>query len=130
MLVVALLNGPRPQRDIHASHRRFRLAQRTAADPLRNVELSGREVADREVAEVKIAHGPFALRLRGGELHALAKERELVAEFARMAVLHVAREVPPLGFEIRMRPVIARKLHVQYPMARCHGASEAGAGSP
>src|SRR5579859_1189968 len=75
-----LLNRPGTQSHIHPVRRGPRLVQRAPADPLRDVKFSHGQIADREMTEITVAHGPPALLLRGRELNALPEKRELVTE--------------------------------------------------
>jgi hypothetical protein len=117
-----LLDRPGTQGDVHATRGSFRLAERTAADSLRDMELIGRDIADGEMAKVEIAHGPATGGLGGRELDSLTKERELVTKLtsarAWLRVLQIPGEIPPFRLEIRMGAVIAGKL----PGPRSNGA--------
>jgi hypothetical protein len=107
LALALLLDAPGAKLHVHPAYRSAGLAESAAADPFLGMELAGADVADGEMGEVEIAHTPVAIRLRGLELDALTKNRELVAEAVVLCIAEVAGEIPPLALERRMRAVIA-----------------------
>ena len=69
------------------------------------------DIRDREMRELKIADDEARQPglAFGGWTNALAKEGQLIAEPAPGGIGQIAGEIPPLGLELRMRVMIARK---------------------
>jgi hypothetical protein len=109
-LVWTLIDAPRLQRDVHVIDGGPGFAQCTATQAFAHEKPVTGHVADRKMAEVEITDRPATLRLRGLKLDALAKKGELIPEaIATLRVLQIAGQVPPLGLEMGVSAVVARK---------------------
>ena len=88
------------------------IAEAAAAHFLVKEKPLSRRVSDREMRELQIIHDEARSRSSslGGRTNSLAEKSQLIAETSPAIVRQVAGEIPPLGFEFRVRMMIAREI--------------------
>src|SRR6185295_1283044 len=85
-------------------------AKRTAAPVLEGAEVFSVDVRDGKVSEPSLPRGPGGSPLRHRRRQRRTEKGELKSETPLLLGLQIAREVPPLRAELRVRAMIGGKL--------------------
>ena len=85
-----------------------RLAERSPRHFLRIAELPLADIRHRKMRQLDVVHGETRHRVLPSP-RALTEKRQLESELPSILGCEIAGEIPPFGFEIRMREVVAGK---------------------